>query len=256
MARTLRLCTWNIQLGLQLETILQAVRTQADFADLDVLAIQEASLHSDEEDARILSRALGPDYDSHQITAHFLGTYPQANALIWNTSRIRLDKKDTIMLPRVREVKLSRAELTFLCALPQQQRICVIGEGALSDERIRIYAAHLDVLGLQHKHEQFYRILRDVQEHTADLTIVAGDLNTFRIRSRPRWLDLSAAAERAGLLDLTSDIQWTHAVRRMHLHQKLDAIFVKSARPIDYRSWTLDIPGSDHIPVFAEIRFA
>ena len=53
--------------------------------------------------------------------------------------------------------------------------------------------------------------------------------------------------------DLTSDIKWTHAIRRVPVRQKLDAIFVSCERPLQYWSWSLDLPSSDHIPVFAEI---
>jgi endonuclease/exonuclease/phosphatase family metal-dependent hydrolase len=121
---------------------------------------------------------------------------------------------------------------------------------------MRVYVAHLDVLGLAYKREQFYRILGDarVRQPSVDLTILAGDLNTFRIRSRPSWAGLTAAAELDGFRDLTTAIEYTHhTVRRARLRQKLDAIFVRRSRPVHYRSWSLDIPGSDHIPVFAEI---
>ena len=42
----MRVCTWNIQLGLRLDAVLDAVRTRADFKDLDLFCLQEASVHS------------------------------------------------------------------------------------------------------------------------------------------------------------------------------------------------------------------
>jgi endonuclease/exonuclease/phosphatase family metal-dependent hydrolase len=164
--------------------------------------------------------------------------------------------QDTVILPRVREVELSRAERTILCALPEQQRISVVLEGQMGKESLRVYVAHLDVLGVTHKREQFFRILSDARgrQPTANLTIVAGDLNTFRFRSRPSWSALVAAAKRDGFDDLTTDIRWTHQFKRVRFRQKLDAIFLRYSQPIEYRSWSLDIPGSDHIPVFAEIK--
>ena len=258
MAQTIRLCTWNIQLGLQLATIISAVRAQPDFAALDLLALQEASIHSDQEDAHAIAAALGPEYKSFQVTAHFLGKSAQANALVWNTSRLRVATTDIVGLPRVRQVQLSRAERTFLYALPQQQRISLMIDGAMCDEVVRIYVAHLDVLGIAHKWAQFRAILADarVRQPPSDLTILAGDLNTYRIRSRPTWTGLTSAAELDGFYDLTTEIRWTHhTLRRVGFRQKLDAIFVQRARPMHYRSWSLDILGSDHIPVFAEITF-
>ncbi len=256
MTESLRLCTWNVHLGLELEVVLRALAAYPDFSHLDLLALEEASVHSATEDARVLADALGPTYNCHQVTAHFLGPYAQANALVWDRSRVRIDQTDTVLLPRVRQVKLSRAERTFLCALPQQQRISIVAEGSLGDVTLRAYVAHLDVLGFEHKREQFHRLLRDSrQRSSAELTILAGDLNTFRIRSTPSWGELRKAAEAEGFQDLTSEIGWTHSFRRVRFRQKLDAIFVKSTRPIHYHSWSLDIAGSDHIPVFAEIEW-
>jgi len=253
--QTIRLCTWNIQLGLQLERIKFAIKTQDDLRSLDLLALQEASIRSNREDAQEIAAELGPEYESYQVTAHFLGKRAQANALVWNSSRVRITTKDSIKLPRAREVKMSRTERTILYVLRQQERISIVLDGMIGDESLRVYIAHLDVLGLKHKWEQFNHILVDasIRQPPADFSILVGDLNTFRIRSRPSWTRMEAAAKSAGFEDLTTEIRWTHILRHVRMRQKLDAIFVQRARPIKYRSWSLDIPGSDHIPVFADI---
>jgi endonuclease/exonuclease/phosphatase family metal-dependent hydrolase len=38
-------CTWNIQLGLRLDAVVDAVRSRDDFRGLDLLCLQEASVH-------------------------------------------------------------------------------------------------------------------------------------------------------------------------------------------------------------------
>ena len=254
---TLRMCTWNIQLGLKLELILDAFRHDPNFAGLDLLALQEASLHDHIPDARTIAAALGPGYDCYQVTAHLLGGREQANALVWNTERVAVKTRDSVRLPFAREVRLTRTERTILRALPLQQRISLVVEGALGSELFRIYVAHLDVVGFAHKRHQFGHILNDARHRPpVALTILAGDLNTFKIRSRPSWSQLIAAATAEGFQDLTSEIRWTHAVRPLRWKQKLDAILIRYTGPLDYRSWSLDIPGSDHIPVLAEIRLA
>jgi endonuclease/exonuclease/phosphatase family metal-dependent hydrolase len=254
MSQTLRLCTWNIQLGAQLGTVLQVFEHSADFHNLDLLALQETSIHNAREDARVIADALGASYDCYQVTAHLLAGRPQANALVWNSARVHVENKDSVKLPRRHEVKLPRHEHALLRLLPAQQRLSLVVDARLDTETLRIYVAHLDVVGFEHKREQLSRILHDADGRSAvDLTLLAGDLNTFKIRTRPSWHKLIATAEDAGFHDVTSEIGWTHAMHRLNIKQKLDAVFVRCARPFHCRSWTLDAPGSDHIPVFAEI---
>lgn len=261
MTQTIRLCTWNIEFGLGLNAILDALETCDDFDDIDLLALQEASIHGDVEDARLIATTLGAHYGHYQLTAQRIDGRVQANALVWNQRRVRVLSKGSVKLPQMHEVKLSRTERTFLRALTPQQRISIMVDGQIGRVRVRVYVAHLDVIGYHHKRQQFMRVLEDTQTRPpADLIIIAGDLNTFRLlRSRPKWMQLEAAAQAAGFKDLTSEIRWTHAIRprslpRLRYRQKLDAIFVKYTRACAYRSWSLDVAGSDHIPVFAEIQ--
>lgn len=254
MAESLRLCTWNIQLGNQLGTVLQVLEHNVDFQNLDLLALQEASIHDTREDAGVMAYVLGAKYDSYQVATHLLAGRAQANALVWNGARVQVENKDSVKLPRRHEVKLTRREYTLLRALPTQQRLSLVVDARFNTETMRIYVAHLDVVGFEHKREQLSRILLDAGRRSpVDLTLLMGDFNTFKIRSRPSWHNLIAAAEEAGFHDITSEIRWTHAVHWLNIKQKLDAVFVRCARPFRYRSWTLDAHGSDHIPVFSEI---
>ena len=177
----------------------------------------------------------------------------QANALVWNARRVRILDQSVLLLPRRVEHPLSRAERALLSVTRLQQRMALHFECRVAGHVIRLYVAHLDVFGYEHKLQQFARILGDLEpREPADLTIVAGDLNTFGMARRPRWTRLRSAAEAAGFEDLTTDIKWTHRPR-MPSRQKLDAIFVRSERSLLYESWSSDVPGSDHIPVFAHI---
>ena len=108
------------------------------------------------------------------------------------------------------------------------------------------------------KHQQFNYILEDAQKRSAaDLSVIAGDLNTFRLfRARPSWQQLEDAANTVGFRDITTEILWTRSESGGRLKQKLDAIFIQQPRAVPYRSWSLEIPGSDHIPVFADLRLA
>jgi endonuclease/exonuclease/phosphatase family metal-dependent hydrolase len=205
------------------------------------------------EDAEAIAARLGPDYRHFQVETHILQGLVQANALVWNSSRVRILEKDLLRLPGRGENRLSRTERALLRVLPVQQRMALVFDCWIAGQAIRVYVAHLDVMGYQHKLQQFGRILDDLATRDeADITILAGDLNTFKMATRPRWTRLRSAAEAAGLEDLTTDIKWTHK-SRTPARQKLDAIFVRCVRPLRYESWSLNLPGSDHIPVFATI---
>jgi endonuclease/exonuclease/phosphatase family metal-dependent hydrolase len=256
MTPTVRLCTWNIEFGLQLDAIVSALGSCADFAGIDMLALQEASIHNGVDDGRVIARALGANYEYYQMAAQRVNGRVQANALIWNVDRVQVDSKGSVKLPQRHEVKLSHAERLFLRAIPLQRRISIVLEGRVAEKLLRIYVAHLDVMGYELKHQQFHYVLADsTARPPVDLAIIAGDLNTFRLfRTRPSWKQLEDAANAVGFRDITTEILWTRSVSKGRLKQKLDAIFIRQAWPVPYRSWSREIGGSDHIPVFAEIE--
>ena len=276
MTASLRLCTWNIEFGLQLDAIVSAVKSCADFAGIDMLALQEASIHDGVEDGRVIAQALGSQYEYYQMAAQRVNGRVQANALIWNVDCVRVETRSSVKLPQRHEVKLSHAERLFLRAIPLQHRISLVVEarvatgarpaaparqpledvGPEADKLVRIYVAHLDVMGYELKRQQFHYILEDAQKRpAADLSVIAGDLNTFRLfRARPSWQQLEDAANAVGFREITTEILWTRSESNGRLKQKLDAIFIQQPRSVPYRSWSLEIPGSDHIPVFAELR--
>ena len=278
MTPSLRLCTWNIEFGLQLDAIVSAVKSRPDFAGIDMLALQEASIHNGVEDARVLAQALGSQYEYYQMAAQRVNGRVQANALIWNVDRVQVDTRGSVKLPQHHEVKLSHAERLFLRAIPLQNRISIVVEarmatglqpvaharqpleaaGRRAEKLLRIYVAHLDVMGYELKRQQFHHILEDARKRpAADLSVIAGDLNTFRLfRTRPSWKQLEDAANAVGFRDITTEILWTRSESRGRLKQKLDAIFIQQPSSVPYRSWSLEVPGSDHIPVFAELHLA
>lgn len=254
MPLTLDFCSWNIQIGQDLGRVLHAVREVPDFRSLDLLALQEASRHHDRDDAQVIAGALGPDHAHHEVVYHYLAGQAQANALVWNTTRFAARQIETVRLPRHHEVELPRAERMLLRALPFQPRISLMVEGQWSELSVRVYVAHLDVVGFRHKHEQFKAILDDMRARTpVDLTLLAGDFNTFRLGRQPSWDHLKQDALRAGLREITGAVQWTQSLRRLRIRQKLDEIFVGSPHSFTTRVWSLDIHGSDHIPIFAQI---
>ena len=242
----MRICTWNIQLGLRLDAVLEAVSTQPDFTSLDLFALQEASVHNDREDAAAIAEAMGPEFSHFQATAQMLRGRDQGNALIWRPGAFEPTPPQVVALTRPGPSQIRRAERTLLRAIPPQRRIAIRAESAA----MRVYVVHLDVMGFTHKLEQFGAVTSDMAARPqVPLTLVAGDLNTFGVPRLQMWRRIRALAKSAGLTELTRGVRRTHWTA-----QKLDAIYARSEAVLKHRAWTLRVRASDHLPVFVEIH--
>src|SRR5207253_8741797 len=127
----------------------------------------------------------------------------------------------------------------------------LVGDGTFGEHSLRVCTAHLDVLGYRFKHQQFRAILDDLHARPpVDLEILAGDFNTIRIGGRPTWAQLKKDAAKINLRPIAENILWTQKTLRMK--QKLDEIFIATDCVVASHVWTLDVQGSDHVPIFAE----
>jgi len=243
----MRICSWNIQLGQRLDAVLDLVRRDAAFKALDVLALQEASVHDGVPDSAVIAGALGDEFQYFQATAQRRNGHEQANALIWRPGIVgEAPEPAVILLPGSAGIDVGPPENLLLRVVPPQTRMAIRAES----ESTRIYVAHLDVLGFTHKLEQFRTLLADMAGRPpVPLTLLAGDLNTFGPVRPHLWKRIADVATDAGLVNLTSSIQRTHWTG-----QKLDAIYASSHVPFSHRAWTLDARASDHLPVFADIE--
>ena len=241
----MRICTWNILLGLRLNKVVEAVSTLPDFRDLDLMALQEASVHDGRPDAAAIAEAMGDGYSYFQATAQLFRGREQGNALIWRRNIFERQTPEIVSLSGLPTPRMTSVERTLLRAIPPQKRIAIRAE---SDE-LRVYVMHLDVIGFAHKLEQFRAILSDMAARPpVGLTLIAGDLNTFGPPRLQLWRRIRAAAHEADLVEVT------HGLRRTHwTAQKLDAIYAAGTLAPKHRAWTVSVRASDHLPVFAEL---
>ena len=245
----MRICSWNIQLGARLGAVLDAVERNPSFDSVDVVALQEASVHDGVTDAAAVAARLGPDYEHFQATAQRRRGLEQANAVIWRRGCLAPDGPPALVrLPESPTIEVGHPERMLLRVVPPQTRIAV----RVETPDVRIYVVHLDVVGFSHKLEQFKAVLADMEvRDPVPMTVIAGDLNTFGPVRPHVWRRLASAAEKAGLVNLTADVNRTHWTG-----QKLDAIYASSRVPITHRAWTVGVRASDHLPVFADIERA
>ncbi len=250
----LRICTWNIKRGQYLPILLREVASNDVFSGLDFVGIQESLIHDNVEDASEIAEILGPQYKYFQENIEIKKNMFQGNAFIWNSNKIKITKKNSFFLPDVYGLHLPKWEKMLFRLVPKQERNCIVVEGKFGKKSIRVYVTHLDVFGYYHKRAQLKAIFTHSEsQKPVDLTCIIGDFNTFKVASRPRWKNLSVDAKEAGFLDLTTEIVWTFVRPGVRFKQKLDSIFIKPFN-YPYKSWSLDIKGSDHIPVFCDIN--
>lgn len=241
----MRVCTWNILLGLRLDAVVDAVRSLPDFADLDLLALQEASVHGGRPDAQAVAEAMGAGYGWFQANAQQFRGREQGNALIWRKGLFESDTHEVVSLSEIPLDRIGAAERALLRAIPPQKRIAVRAES----KDLRVYVMHLDVIGFTRKLEQFKAILTDMAARpSVSATLLMGDLNTFGPPRMGPWRRLRKTAHDAGLVELTETLKRTHWTR-----QKLDAIYLRAQRVPRHRAWTINVRASDHLPVFVEL---
>jgi hypothetical protein len=137
----LRIATWNVAFGRRLPVVLESVRA---LPSLDLISMQELSIHDGRDDADAIAAQLGSGWRSTQITAQTVAGQAQANGILWNSDRIEMRSVGTVELPTPSGRMLRR--------LPRQRRNAVVADLRLGELRLRLYAAHLDVFGITHKH--------------------------------------------------------------------------------------------------------
>jgi endonuclease/exonuclease/phosphatase family metal-dependent hydrolase len=238
----LRVASWNVQFGLRLDEVLQGV---GRLGQPVLVALQEVSEHDGWPDSERFARCLGRDYQAYQVTAQHVRGKPQANALVWDTRRFEAVSSEVVDLPMPAGRMLRR--------LPESRRNALLIEGRFANRTLRVYTVHLDVLGVVHKQLQLLAVLEDAdRRRRVDVTLIAGDLNTYGVRGRPRWAGLRALVEGHGFEDVTIEVGWTHRSRG-GIRQKLDALLIRPPG-LGWRAHAEPLDGSDHIPIVAEVE--
>jgi endonuclease/exonuclease/phosphatase family metal-dependent hydrolase len=236
----LRIATWNVAFCRHLPVVLESVRA---LPSPDLISMQELSIHDGRPDAEAIASLLGPSWRFEQVTAQVMAGREQANGILWDSRRIGFESLDTIDLPT--------PSGRIMRTLPRQRRNAVVATLRVGELRLRLYAVHLDVFGITHRHAQLATVLDDASHRpTADVSLIAGDMNTYGIAGRPRWTELRRLAEAANFEEVTTGIGWTH--RALGVRQKLDAVFA-SPRGLPHHARRFPLPGSDHVPVVVDL---
>jgi len=251
---SLRLCSWNIHLGIELERVLTTVRSAQHFRDLDLLLLQESSVREHQTDACRIATQLGPSYHALQRNVDRLQGRTRGLALVWNSAAFELLSADLLPLPHLKGSTLARRHRYWLHPLRLRPRAALVVEGLASGMKVRLYVIHLSPVGFIFQTEQMATILRDAaHREPCDLLIVAGDFNSLRL-DRRRWAAWFDARQAESFVNASQDVAWTFRSPSLPLRQKLDHALIRGDTAMVCTAHCPELAGSDHLPLFVSVR--
>ena len=220
---TLRVVSWNIYYGDDLEPIITTLETSDELMDADILLLQEMN----NEGAETLARELKYDYvyypavrDDERHKEY--GTAILSKWPLWDARKIVLPK----WLPGwVEDRNAARAITT------------------VDGKDILLYSVHLDNIWMDPQGE----FLGEDISTQPQMSILGGDFNTWRSKS---IASLESGMKKIGMERLTRGTG--HTFSAYGWHPTLDHIF--SVEGLDYQAGVFrQTHASDHYPVWADI---
>jgi endonuclease/exonuclease/phosphatase family metal-dependent hydrolase len=219
----LRVVSWNLHYGEELEQIIKTLEASPELMGADILLLQEL----DKEGVEELARALHYNYVYFPAAFHRERRKEYGNAIL---SKWPLRDGKKIVLPN---------------SLPGwlEDRNAARAITTVDGRDILLYSAHLDTAWMEPQGEF---LGEEISQHPG-AGILGGDFNTWRSSSISR---LERALNGAGLERLAQGTGYTF--RLFGLPLALDHIF--AAEGLDYQAGVLrQTEASDHYPVWADI---
>ncbi len=226
----MRVVSWNIELGREVDTAAQELRTAAELSTADVLLVQEM----DPDGVARLAELLDMDF-RYEWTDH----HPFTHAPFGNAVLSRWEMSEAVAVPLPHSVPFAGVGR---CAV-----MCTVD---VDGEVVRAASVHLEtaLLPLRLRMAQVATMLeRFPAGDTSRPLVVGGDFNTASLRSLRRT---DGAMTDAGLVRLTSAALPTF--RRFNRDFTLDHLYGEQLRVRD-SGVVPDVASSDHYPIWAEV---
>ncbi len=220
---TLRVVTYNVQYGRQVNRAIYALRHYGPLRDADIILLQEMDAPATQQIAEALEMAYV--YYPAGVNGHTHRDF--GNAIL---SRWPITTDEKLLLPHLGRIR-------------HEQRIATVANVQVGAQTVRVYCLHLGTpseIGGVKRRDQAHVVLADAAQYP--LAIVGGDMNSHGIGKE--FLN-------AGYLWPTEHDPWTTAIFNW------DHIFLKGfGSPLKGAGVARDTLGaSDHFPVWAVATF-
>ncbi len=161
---SIKVVSWNIQFGVEIEAATELLRDTVELQDADVVLLQEM----DEAGTSRMAEALELDYVYGAPGPHAQSGRDFGNAVL---SRWPLSAPDVFRLPHQ-------------AAFRGQERVLVTTSADIGGTRVRVGSVHTEVpsLSSSKRRRQFEEISRQTAGSSGDRLIIGGDFNTLTSR--------------------------------------------------------------------------
>ncbi len=232
----LKVVTWNIRLGLEIDRAIEELQEIDEIASADVLLLQEM----DEAGTAAIAEALGANYAYTTRRPHAQTSRDFGNAIL---SPWPMSEDAEVRLPHVGSIS----------GHPRSATRTIIH---VDDREFLVYSAHTEIasLLLSKRIEQFQAIANDIAQQRTSTTdnttgvIVGGDFNTI---TRRGVRALTQAFGAIGLQHASTDAGPSFS--RVGVKVPLDHIFANGLRTVA-SSVAWEAEASDHKPMWVELR--
>lgn len=227
----LKVVSWNIQFGADVDGALDELRRIRPLMDADIILLQEMG----SEGVDRLALALEMDSAYACACVHPKSGREFGNAVLSATP-----------LVDVRTVKLPHQ-----ASIGGTPRLAIGATTTVGASEIEVWSVHTEVTTMRwwKRAEQFDAIVTAASSSGAKHLVIGGDFNTATDRS---IAGLTERMETIGAERLTT--QAGHSLRRVRRPFTLDHVYARGLRSIDVGVCP-DTTASDHAPIWADLRF-
>ena len=250
-AKAIRVITWNIDRGSHLDTITSAL--EKDPGDLELLQEVDMNAHRSGglDVAAELAKRLHLNM-SYGIEFEELSQEGKGQAFIGQATLTRLPIRRSRVLRFQHQSTFWKPHAWMPSSIPLMQRrlgnrIALVSDLEFAGHLLVVYNAHLESRsGGKIQNEQIDEMLADLKQYPPGTTaILGGDLNTKYFPST-----VLHKLENEGFHSCMGErIQRTHTIM-----MALDWIFARGPVVLNKGAVRSDVKGSDHYPIYAEMR--